>query len=486
MPHPGQPFPCKAIHEMPEDTYECWSPGRVFVIDGNTNEVVSSFLAGSDPEGVVFAPATQMVYASNEDDGTMTVAKGAVRSADGSITPPHVLSTIIRGRAVPGTWEPICDANNYCGVQGESALWPKVSACGADADEADKMTVDPLGNVYIIDDRYRVGKVKAGNGCSSGCGAVEKVLEIEGYECPAPEGPAGSPEVFSRNTANNIAFSAPDPADPTTWRLYVISEQNTFAEIDPVAMEIRQIIAIPDAMHLDAATADPALNRLYITDEGKATLWILQGACVSGNADACVQPNEPADFVFAAASGSQTVNAGQSAQFGLSIETSPTFSGNVTLACSAGLPRGTTCSFSPASVNPGANGSATVVMTVSTTPRQTASARSLILVAGARSPLPPRGVLYATLLPMVGLVLGGFGMTRRQRLAVLLTLLALLLVLALVGCGGGSTPAPAQPAPIIPSINPDTTSTPAGTYTVTVSATSATASHTANVTVTVN
>ena len=56
-----------------------------------------------------------------------------------------------------------CDENNYCGAREELELWlwPVQSAChGIDdeAEEADKMAVDPDGNVYIIDDRYRVAK----------------------------------------------------------------------------------------------------------------------------------------------------------------------------------------------------------------------------------------------------------------------------------------------------------------------------------------
>ncbi len=75
---------CMAIRELPSDEVpegqepelDCWHAGPVFVIDGNTNEVVSWFLAGDDPEGVVFAAATGKVYASNEDDGSVTVAQG--------------------------------------------------------------------------------------------------------------------------------------------------------------------------------------------------------------------------------------------------------------------------------------------------------------------------------------------------------------------------------------------------------------------------
>lgn len=271
------PFPCKAIHEMPDDEYDCWNPGRVFVIDGVTNQIVSSFLAGDDPEGVVFASGTGKVYASNEDDGSVTVAMGAMRIGD-SITDPTVLSTIIRGVPQKGWWQPQCDNNNYCGERGQAALWPKLSACNGiddEAEEADKMAVDPHGNVYIIDDRYRVGKIDAQTDF------VVNVLEIPGYQCEQ-EVPDGSGIEF-RNTANNIAFMAPDralaklKANEIAWRLFVTSEQNTVSLIDPISMTLTQIITIPDAVHLDAIATDPNLNRVYITDEELARLWILDG-----------------------------------------------------------------------------------------------------------------------------------------------------------------------------------------------------------------
>jgi len=282
----GPPYGCKAIRELPSDEapagqeeLDCWHAGRVFVIDGNTNTIVGSFLAGDDPEGVVFAAATGKVYASNEDDGNVTVAQGAVRNGDGSITPPKVLSTIIDGKPVDGWWEPECDENNYCGKREvlQVWLWPDLSAChGIDdeAEEADKMAVDPKGNVYIIDDRYRVAKI---NGQTD---KVVKVLAIPGYDCEQSV-PDDSNVVF-RNTANNIAYMALGQG-----KLYIVSEQNTVTLIDPNAMKIKATLTIPGAVELDAITTDRALNQVYITDEGEPALWILKGACANGKGVHC-------------------------------------------------------------------------------------------------------------------------------------------------------------------------------------------------------
>jgi len=287
IPDANGVYGCKAIRELPSDEVpegqlpelDCWHPGPVIVIDGYTNQVVSHFMAGDDPEGVVFAAATGKVYASNEDDGTVTVAQGAVRNNDGSITPPEVLGTIMQGILVPGQWEPTCDGNNYCGDRETERvwLWPGESKChGIDdeAEEADKMAVDPDGNVYIIDDRYRVAKI---DGATD---AVVEVIDIDGYDCERTV-PDDSPVVL-RNTANNIAYMPLGQG-----KLFVTSEQNTVTLIEWQKKGKNMVttlttLTIPGAAELDAIVTDPGLNQVYITDEELASLWILKGACANG------------------------------------------------------------------------------------------------------------------------------------------------------------------------------------------------------------
>jgi DNA-binding beta-propeller fold protein YncE len=193
-----------------------------------------------------------------------------------------VLGTIIHGKLVSGWWQPTCDANNYCGQRGVVDLWPTASACyGIDdeAEEADKMAVDPAGNVYITDDRYRVAKI---NGATD---AVVEVLAIPGYDCERTV-PDDSPVVF-RNTANNIAYMALGQG-----KLYVVSEQNTVTLIEWKKQGKKMVatlttLTIPGAVELDAITTDPAGNRVYITDESLAALWILKGACANGVGNQC-------------------------------------------------------------------------------------------------------------------------------------------------------------------------------------------------------
>ena len=292
IPDENGKYGCMAIRELPsdeallgEEELDCWHAGAVFVIDGFTNQVVSYFMAGDDPEGVKFAAATGKVYASNEDDGNITVAQGAVRNSDGSITASYVTGTIIKGVLTPGWWNPTCDEKNYCGAKEdlELWLWPQLSAChGIDdeAEEADKMAVDPAGNVYIIDDRYRVAKIDGQTD------VVVEVIEIPGFDCEATV-PDDSPVVF-RNTANNIAYMPLGQG-----KLYVVSEQNTVTLIQwqkkgKKAGTTLTTLTLPEAAELDAITTDPALNQVYITDESLASLWILKGACANGTGNTCV------------------------------------------------------------------------------------------------------------------------------------------------------------------------------------------------------
>ena len=147
------------------------------------------------------------------------------------------------------------------------------------------MAVGPLGNVYIIDDRYRVARINVRYD------KVDKVLAIPGYDC-VTEVPDGSNVEF-RNTANNIAMGAFNVAIPGTkltipvWRLYITSEQNTVSLINPLTMTISQVITVEGAGELDAIAADPARNSVFITDEELSALWILQGQCADGVRSAC-------------------------------------------------------------------------------------------------------------------------------------------------------------------------------------------------------
>jgi hypothetical protein len=175
------------------------------------------------------------------------------------------------------------------------------------------------------------------------------------------------------------------------------------------------------------------------------------------------------DFSLSATSASQTVSAGQTATYSLSVSpASGAFTSAVSLACS-GLPALSTCTFSPSSVTPGGSAAA-ATMTISTT-APTVSFRQPPL---RRSAAP----LFALWFVAPGMLLSGAALGRRRRnmAGILLATLLVLLLSLCVSCGshsgGGGRVAPQG-------------GTPAGTYTVTVTGTSGSLQHTTTVTLVV-
>jgi hypothetical protein len=182
------------------------------------------------------------------------------------------------------------------------------------------------------------------------------------------------------------------------------------------------------------------------------------------------------DFAVAAPSTTQTITAGQSVNYNLSVLPAPTgssFANTVSLACS-GAPLISLCSFTPASVTPG-NSSAAVVLTISTTSNST-----------SLSPLKPEGGVfpYALFLALPALALLGKMHPRRKcaSLALPAYLLGLfLLALLLPSCGGGGTNGGGGGGG---GGGGQGQGTKPGTYTITVTGTSGTLSHPAPGTVT--
>jgi hypothetical protein len=163
----------------------------------------------------------------------------------------------------------------------------------------------------------------------------------------------------------------------------------------------------------------------------------------------------PADFGLNATPASQTVTAGGSTTFSVTVDSSGgTFSNAVGLTVS-GLPTGATGSFSPSSVTPGSEGaSSTLTVQTGTSTPQTASNSAWPLAAPA--------------LAMLGLFFVPRKRRRRWITLGVLLLASLGTLTALSGCGGGfSFVKPSQ------------------TYTLTISGTSGTDTHTTTVQLTV-
>lgn len=172
------------------------------------------------------------------------------------------------------------------------------------------------------------------------------------------------------------------------------------------------------------------------------------------------------DFAVSSSPTSATVSPGSSASYTISIAPQGAigFTGSVSLACSAGLPALTSCSFSPSSITPGAS-SATSTLMVSTT------AASLALPVS--EPAPPNGpwlVLWIVLVFALASVVA-FARKFGERRAFVLASWVLLLcfLLPIFSCGGGNAPRGTSP----------------GTYSVTVTGASNQLQHSTSVTLVV-
>ncbi len=172
------------------------------------------------------------------------------------------------------------------------------------------------------------------------------------------------------------------------------------------------------------------------------------------------------DFTLTASAVSQTVTAGQTASYSLTLAPAGNaFNGSISFTCS-GLPPLTQCSL-PAPVTPGTGPAVANLMITTTAPIAT---------------LRRQGFLYAAWLPLpsLALVFAGFlsGDSRRKRVAMYAAMATvLLLTLLQPACGGGGSGSSGTPQP-----QPGTL---AGTYTVTVHASSGAQSHTLALTLTV-
>jgi hypothetical protein len=164
------------------------------------------------------------------------------------------------------------------------------------------------------------------------------------------------------------------------------------------------------------------------------------------------------DFSLSASPASATVQSGQAASYTVTVTPQGgSFDNDVSLSCSD-LPTLTSCSFSPASLIPGAT-DATSTLTVSTT----APSAYLVPPFGLRDDAP----LYALWLGLPGLSLFAVCLARQEskkrKLAVSFSLALLLTLLTLLAaCGDGMQAPPAQPRP----------GTPTGTHSFRITGTS--------------
>lgn len=137
-------------------------------------------------------------------------------------------------------------------------------------------------------------------------------------------------------------------------------------------------------------------------------------------------------YTVSASPTTQTVKAGTSASYTITLTPSEGYNGTVTISCPATLPTGVTCNTP--TIGPGQT-QATLTMT-------TQAPHAAMLAPVNLNPHPGASNLWASLggLGIVGMILAGDWKRRNRRgLMILLGILAFTMILALVGCGGGSS-----------------------------------------------
>jgi trimeric autotransporter adhesin len=177
------------------------------------------------------------------------------------------------------------------------------------------------------------------------------------------------------------------------------------------------------------------------------------------------------DYAVSASPSSNTITAGQTATYTLTVSPMNSFNQVVALSCS-GAPLMATCSISPASVSPNGMAPSTTTMSITTT------ARSVELFRPAEPWSRSRArwqICIVILLWLVALLQFAEAGRRRKCVSVGVgaTFVAIFLALVLAACGGGST-------------GGGSAGTAHGSSTITVTSTSGTLSHSTTVTLQVN
>jgi hypothetical protein len=276
---------------------------------------------------------------------------------------------------------------------------------------------------------------------------------------------------------NCVSVSASVSGNNLNWsisgNINTIHHFTVFISVD--GANLMPLATLPaTAVSYDLAVAGMAAGnyKVFVKAVGKASLTNKMSSAVTYSSAAT---GGTSDFsVSAAANGSTTVKAGQSANYTVVVSARAGLSVNnqVKLSCS-GSPALSNCMFSPSGITPG-SGSGTSNMIITTT-----APLSAFLVPRSPGRPTPTYALWI-LLPLVGsVVVPRMDRRPRPRRAILLALLLLLLLGGLgIGCGGGGTASVAQRSSKSVGTGP-------GTYTVTILATSGSVQDSTTVTLTV-
>ena len=409
------------------------------------------------------------------------LGSGTFVSVAGSVTVPAVIkNNILQGAGLTTTQASAIQANNFTGnaelVNPTNydyhlkAGSPAIDA-GVDPGQADGISLTPA--YQYVHASCSEGRTTAGSAIDTGA------YEFNGGNgIPPPNAPSrcgsGTTTVPSANlSADSLAFAgqAVHTASPSQ-NIRLTSSGNATLDISSISTtgDFSQTNNCGASL---GSGASCSISVTFKPSAGGSRTGILSIADNStGSPQTVTLSGTGMDFSLSASPASATVNAGQSANFTVTIRPDGGFDQAISFTCGS-VPIDATCKITPSSMTPSGSAVSTVAVSITTTARST-------VLPGTRT-LPTSIELRLLLAIFVLGTLFIFAVPKHRRFALGFCCTTLLVALA-SGCAGVSVRKVAPPPPA----GGMGSGTPTGSYALTVAGTSGSITRKVIFTLTVN